>query len=208
MAPWVLSSSNVSLEGTEIRVKSPFPFFIACYVEGRPKPKITWLKDCDIYRKKLLKIRRDCHLDNLISCFSSGEALALSFTNMVITIIKLSIGCLAQHLLIVLCCFSAQRYRFFRNGNESPTRVAVKMCKFGYDKAHLRALIMELKVMIHLGKHLNIVNLLGAHTSNIDKDMRELQVQTLIHTLIYIEGVPLKLVSQWEDTRQPTLIQD
>ncbi|KAB7501865.1 Vascular endothelial growth factor receptor 3 [Armadillidium nasatum] len=45
MAPWVLSGSNVSLEGTEIRVKAPFPFFIACYVEGRPKPKITWLKD-------------------------------------------------------------------------------------------------------------------------------------------------------------------
>ncbi|RXG57676.1 Neural cell adhesion molecule 1, partial [Armadillidium vulgare] len=44
-APWVLSSSNVSLEGTEIIVKAPYPFFIACYVEGRPKPKITWLKD-------------------------------------------------------------------------------------------------------------------------------------------------------------------
>ncbi|KAB7500972.1 Vascular endothelial growth factor receptor 1 [Armadillidium nasatum] len=43
------------------------------------------------------------------------------------------------------------------------------MCKFGHDKVHLRALIMELKIMIHLGKHLNIVNLLGAHTSNIDK---------------------------------------
>ncbi|RXG56932.1 hypothetical protein Avbf_16862 [Armadillidium vulgare] len=51
IAPWVLSSSNVSLEGTEIRVKSPFPFFIACYVEGRPKPKITWLKDGEKYRR-------------------------------------------------------------------------------------------------------------------------------------------------------------
>ncbi|RXG60247.1 Platelet-derived growth factor receptor alpha, partial [Armadillidium vulgare] len=55
------------------------------------------------------------------------------------------------------------------NGNEAPTRVAVKMCKFGHDRAQLIALIMELKIMIHLGKHLNIVNLLGAHTSNIDK---------------------------------------
>ncbi|RXG73704.1 Vascular endothelial growth factor receptor 1 [Armadillidium vulgare] len=55
------------------------------------------------------------------------------------------------------------------NGNESPTRVAVKMCKFGYDMAQLRALIMELKIIIHLGKHLNIVNLLGAQTLNIDK---------------------------------------
>ncbi|RXG58299.1 hypothetical protein Avbf_16947 [Armadillidium vulgare] len=45
IAPWILSSSKVSLEGTEIKVKEHFPFFIACYVEGRPKPKITWLKD-------------------------------------------------------------------------------------------------------------------------------------------------------------------
>ncbi|RXG71461.1 Vascular endothelial growth factor receptor 1 [Armadillidium vulgare] len=44
-----------------------------------------------------------------------------------------------------------------------------KLCKFEHDKSHLRALIMELKIMIHLGKHLNIVNLFGAHTSNIDK---------------------------------------
>ncbi|RXG65106.1 hypothetical protein Avbf_09887 [Armadillidium vulgare] len=51
MAPWVLPSSNVSLEGTEILVKSSTPFFIACYVEGRPKPKITWLK---VYDKKII----------------------------------------------------------------------------------------------------------------------------------------------------------
>ncbi|RXG65105.1 hypothetical protein Avbf_09888, partial [Armadillidium vulgare] len=55
------------------------------------------------------------------------------------------------------------------NGKESPTRVAIKMCKYGGDKTHLRALILELKIMIHLGKHLNIVNLMGAHTSNIYK---------------------------------------
>ncbi|RXG54451.1 Vascular endothelial growth factor receptor 1 [Armadillidium vulgare] len=55
------------------------------------------------------------------------------------------------------------------NGKESPTRVAIKMCKYEGDKTHIRALIMELKIMIHLGKHLNIVNLMGAHTSNIDK---------------------------------------
>ncbi|RXG53786.1 Vascular endothelial growth factor receptor 1 [Armadillidium vulgare] len=55
------------------------------------------------------------------------------------------------------------------NGKETPTRVAIKMCKYGHEKAHLRALIIELKIMIHLGKYLNIVNILGAYTSNIDK---------------------------------------
>ncbi|RXG67321.1 Vascular endothelial growth factor receptor 3, partial [Armadillidium vulgare] len=54
------------------------------------------------------------------------------------------------------------------NGKELPTRVAIKMCKYEGDKTHLRALILELKIMIHLGKHLNIVNLMGAHTSNIN----------------------------------------
>ncbi|RXG68009.1 Vascular endothelial growth factor receptor 3 [Armadillidium vulgare] len=55
------------------------------------------------------------------------------------------------------------------NGKELPTRVAIKMCKYEGDKTQIRALILELKIMIHLGKHLNIVNLMGAHTSNIDK---------------------------------------
>ncbi|RXG52765.1 Vascular endothelial growth factor receptor 1, partial [Armadillidium vulgare] len=55
------------------------------------------------------------------------------------------------------------------NRKELPTRVAIKMCKYEGDKTHIRALILELKIMIHLGKHLNIVNLMGAHTSNIDK---------------------------------------
>lgn len=31
----------------------------------------------------------------------------------------------------------------------------------------MRALISELKIMVHLGQHLNVVNLLGAVTKNI-----------------------------------------
>lgn len=33
----------------------------------------------------------------------------------------------------------------------------------------MRALVTELKIMIHMGKHINVVNLLGAVTKNIDK---------------------------------------
>lgn len=33
----------------------------------------------------------------------------------------------------------------------------------------MRALVLELKIMIHLGRHLNVVNLLGAVTKNIAK---------------------------------------
>lgn len=31
----------------------------------------------------------------------------------------------------------------------------------------MRALVSELKIMVHLGQHLNVVNLLGAVTKNI-----------------------------------------
>ncbi|KAB7502950.1 Platelet-derived growth factor receptor alpha [Armadillidium nasatum] len=266
MAPSVLSSSNVSLEGTEITVKSPFPFFIACYVQGRPKPKITWLKDDENineiienndevslnddnqilefkFATKKYEGKYECSVENRVghiqlfaNVIIEDEALALSDTNLDIIIVsfiiiviiifsfvlifvirikkkknirnhmlelqlflfqegnvgKLSNECTIEEqaeLLPYDHAFEVEREKitlgkqlgagaFGRvllaqvkglNGKESPTRVAVKMCKFGHDKAHLRALIMELKIMIHLGKHLNIVNLLGAHTSNIDK---------------------------------------
>lgn len=35
------------------------------------------------------------------------------------------------------------------------------------DASQMKALAQELKIMIHLGKHLNVVNLLGAVTKNI-----------------------------------------
>lgn len=52
---------------------------------------------------------------------------------------------------------------------EDKTTVAVKMVKRTADPAFIRALASELKVMVHLGKHLNVVNLLGACTKNVAK---------------------------------------
>lgn len=49
------------------------------------------------------------------------------------------------------------------------TIVAVKMAKKGVDPLYIRALASELKIMIHLGHHLNVVNLLGACTRDINK---------------------------------------
>ncbi|KAB7501257.1 Vascular endothelial growth factor receptor 3 [Armadillidium nasatum] len=262
MAPRVLSSSNVSLEGTEITVKSPFPFLITCYVEGRPKPKITWLKDgknvdeiienndevslsddnqiLDFKSStKKYEGKYECNVENRvghIQPFANVIIEGLSNTNLVITIVIFTIIFIILFSFVIILFNKNKKNKnmrndmlqlelfFFRRGNvdklnkectieeqaellpydnafevkrenitlgkqlgagafgrvllaqvkdlngkESPTRAAVKMCKFGHDRAHLLALIMELKIMIHLGKHLNIVNLLGAHTSNIDK---------------------------------------
>ncbi|XP_058119992.1 vascular endothelial growth factor receptor 1-like [Anopheles ziemanni] len=58
--------------------------------------------------------------------------------------------------------------------NEDETTVAVKMVKKQTDNEVMRALVSELKIMVHLGQHLNVVNLLGAVTKNIAK--RELMV--------------------------------
>ncbi|XP_078038596.1 vascular endothelial growth factor receptor 1-like [Augochlora pura] len=57
---------------------------------------------------------------------------------------------------------------------EAVTTVAVKMVRRTTNVTYVRALSSELKIMVHLGKHLNVVNLLGACTKNILK--RELLV--------------------------------
>ncbi|XP_049766457.1 mast/stem cell growth factor receptor kita-like [Schistocerca cancellata] len=57
---------------------------------------------------------------------------------------------------------------------DKTTTVAVKMVKQNVDITYIKALASELKIMCHLGKHLNIVNLLGACTDNLSK--RELLV--------------------------------
>lgn len=58
--------------------------------------------------------------------------------------------------------------------NEKETTVAVKMMKKNLNNYAMRALVSELKIMVHLGKHQNVVNLLGAVTENIRR--RELMV--------------------------------
>lgn len=55
------------------------------------------------------------------------------------------------------------------SADESITTVAVKMVRRNAEPAYIRALASELKIMVHLGKHLNVVNLLGACTNNIAK---------------------------------------
>lgn len=76
--------------------------------------------------------------------------------------------------------------------DEPKSTVAVKMCKTANDQSHIRNLAIELKIMIHLGKHLNIVNLLGAYTTEIVKG--ELQTPLLDAThfvIIYVYYISL-----------------
>lgn len=55
------------------------------------------------------------------------------------------------------------------NDNVPVKTVAVKMVRSQTNVLALEALVSELKILIHLGAHLNIVNLLGACTKNLYK---------------------------------------
>jgi len=52
---------------------------------------------------------------------------------------------------------------------EPCSTVAVKMVKANADESHIKALMSELKIMVHLGQHVNVVNLLGACTEHLAK---------------------------------------
>ena len=54
-------------------------------------------------------------------------------------------------------------------GSETVTTVAVKMARDKTNVAALEALVSELKILIHLGSHENVVNLLGACTKSLSK---------------------------------------
>ncbi|XP_057369372.1 vascular endothelial growth factor receptor 1-like isoform X2 [Daphnia carinata] len=54
-----------------------------------------------------------------------------------------------------------------KDSEETVKTVAVKMVRSQTNATALEALISELKIMIHLGSHLNVVNLLGACTKSI-----------------------------------------
>lgn len=62
---------------------------------------------------------------------------------------------------------------------ETVSTVAVKMVKRNADYTYIKALASELKIMVHLGKHLNVVNLLGACTKNVAKSKTHLFFNTM-----------------------------
>ena len=50
--------------------------------------------------------------------------------------------------------------------------MAVKTTSKKNNVEHTRALMSEIKIMLHLGKHLNVVNLLGACTMELSKSKK------------------------------------
>ncbi|KFB40652.1 hypothetical protein ZHAS_00008267 [Anopheles sinensis] len=64
--------------------------------------------------------------------------------------------------------------------DEPSTTVAVKKPKFSNNESSVRMLVSELKVMIEVGQHLNVVNLLGAVTpSSINREFEMLEMSCI-----------------------------
>uniref|UniRef100_A0A3Q4H9B1 receptor protein-tyrosine kinase n=1 Tax=Neolamprologus brichardi TaxID=32507 RepID=A0A3Q4H9B1_NEOBR len=83
--------------------------------------------------------------------------------------------------------------------SQSSTKVAVKMLKSTARRSETQALMSELKIMSHLGPHLNIVNLLGACTKHGENKHTFLQYyctfSDTINIYIYIYLHPSSYVS-------------
>ncbi|XP_032783017.1 vascular endothelial growth factor receptor 1 isoform X1 [Daphnia magna] len=75
---------------------------------------------------------------------------------------QLGVGCFGRVV-------KAKAVGMNKNSNGTARTVAVKMVKSQINSAALEALVRELKILIHLGSHLNVVNLLGACTKEMHK---------------------------------------
>ncbi|XP_023218467.1 vascular endothelial growth factor receptor 1-like, partial [Centruroides sculpturatus] len=92
---------------------------------------------------------------------------------------------------------------------ETSTTVAVKMLKERADVHQRKALMAELKILIHLGRHLNIVNLLGAVTKNVIKGELMVIVEyccygNLRHYLLQKQNNFINQLDPTTDTVDPT----
>ena len=54
------------------------------------------------------------------------------------------------------------------------------------DRVQVKALVSEMKVMIHIGRHLNLINILGAITKDIDVGNDQSKYKQLSTSLCYI----------------------
>lgn len=64
--------------------------------------------------------------------------------------------------------------------DEHVKTVAVKMVRTETNVAALEALVSEMKILMHLGSHLNVVNLLGTCTKQINKGQIKKKKNTLV----------------------------
>ncbi len=93
-----------------------------------------------------------------------------------------------QYLLHLKCLSSltdrtkvlgSGQYGIVYQGSYKGTAVAVKTIQPGADKTYLNALLVELKVMIFIKGHKNVVELLGAYTRELHRGSQNQGIRSL-----------------------------
>ncbi|XP_025064496.1 vascular endothelial growth factor receptor 1 [Alligator sinensis] len=142
---------------------------LECQVQGIPEPQIFWFKNHEEIHEepgiilgpggRMLFIERVKEEDEgLYQCVATnlkGSVESAAY----VTVQGKSLGHGAFGKVIQAAAFGIKKSPTYRI-------VAVKMLKEGATASEYKALMSELKILIHIGHHLNIVNLLGACTKS------------------------------------------
>ncbi|XP_023247599.1 vascular endothelial growth factor receptor 1-like [Copidosoma floridanum] len=163
-----------------------------CFVGGSPGPNITWYKDDAllnlsedrfslVFSDQKLIIRHPVKDDR--AGFAYFEEGAVVFMNPELTVNEQAEYLpydkkweFAREKLKLGEQLESGAFRIVVRAEasgicatEPVTSVVVKMVHENAEPVYIRALVRELKIMMNLGQHLNVVNLLGACTKNIAK---------------------------------------
>ncbi|XP_023246111.1 vascular endothelial growth factor receptor kdr-like [Copidosoma floridanum] len=193
--PYFIKDNMNSTNVTELSTDAQNVIHLLCYVGGMPSPNLTWYKDDEPLdlpedRFSLLSNSQKLILRYLITKKQLLKAGLTHFDNGAVDLINpdLTVNDQAEYLPY------DEKWEFPRKklqlgqqlgsgafgvvvkaeasgicATEAVTTVAVKMVHENAESAYVRALVKEFKIMMHLGQHLNVVNLLGASTKNIVK---------------------------------------
>ncbi|KAJ4451405.1 hypothetical protein ANN_02867 [Periplaneta americana] len=168
--------TNLGKNDLEVKLGDSVRMF--CKTKGTPKPTVIWYKDGKEIDHNSSAIHFSNRNQNLtIRVVRQGnegtyKCVASSRKNKVESQAKLTIPGKQLGAGAFGVVMKAEAWGIL--DHEEKTTVAVKMIRSGADRSYIKALASELKIMIHLGKHLNVVNLLGASTKNLAR--MELQV--------------------------------
>ncbi|XP_057632117.1 vascular endothelial growth factor receptor 3 isoform X2 [Chionomys nivalis] len=162
-----LEAPRLTQNLTDLLVNVSDSLEMRCPVAGAHVPSIVWYKDERLLEKEsgidladsnqrlsIQRVREEdagrylCSVCNAKGCVNSSASVAVEGR-------VLGHGAFGKVV---------EASAFGINKGSSCDTVAVKMLKDGATASEHRALMSELKILIHIGNHLNVVNLLGACT--------------------------------------------
>uniref|UniRef100_A0AAQ5X4A0 receptor protein-tyrosine kinase n=1 Tax=Amphiprion ocellaris TaxID=80972 RepID=A0AAQ5X4A0_AMPOC len=132
---------------------------VTCVAEGVPTPTIKWYSCDSMLKWKVIEsVSQDGHEYIYVDPIHLPYDLAWEMPRDNLVLGR-TLGSGAFGRVVEATAYGLTH-------SQSSTKVAVKMLKSTARRSETQALMSELKIMSHLGPHLNIVNLLGACTKH------------------------------------------